>query len=586
MACDRPRRPVALALLAIVAVAGCTTTPTANLPPAEIDQPPPNFVFILADDLGITDISAYARHFTGAAPQEPYYLTPNLDRLAAEGTAFEQAYVAPLCSPTRAGLLTGRLPQRMGFTTATPPTQTYYSAGIEPPEGYMPLDAIDHRDRIVVERPFDNAKSLVALPAGHPLDNGLDVTTIPEALPDYHSVFLGKWHLGGHGAPGHGPTDSGFNEAPAWYDAGGSLYFNWRRSWERTKPFFDTNPDPTLNLGTPGSTTGEDYLTDDLTARAVDFLGSERAQAGPFLLYLAHFAVHTPIQAPDDSTARFAAREQLGWKGHRSPEYAAMVEALDRSVGDIRAALESEGLADNTYIIFMADNGGVDWQIGRDVPAIRVAPGADYEGNPPPTSNTPFRGGKATLYEGGVRIPMIVWGPQSRTGGWQDHPVDMTDIFPTLLELAGRDPRSLYTDSAFDGRSFLSLLPGSGDSAAAPYEKDTIYWHYPFNVIVPDTSDGLASGPSSAMRQGRWKLIDFYRGDAQLFDIVADPFERRDLAAAMPDRTLAMRRQLRSWLAANVPAQYFATRNPDYDPARDPRGPASFNIPPPSDGAQ
>ena len=572
------KKPTILGLLAIATLAGCATAPVDEAPAS---APPPNFVFILADDLGITDISAYARHFTGAEPEEPYYLTPNLDRLVQDGTAFEQAYVAPLCSPTRAGLLTGRLPQRMGFTTATPPTRTYYSGGVEPPAGSMPLDAIDHHDRIEIEQPFVNGKSLVALPAGHALDNGADVTTIPEALPDYHSVFLGKWHLGGHGAPGHGPTDSGFDEAPAWYDAGGSLYFDWRRSWQRTEPFFDTDPGAALNLGTPGAPTGEDYLTDDLTARAVDFIGSDRADESPFLLYLAHFAVHTPIQAPQGDTARFAAREERGWKGHRYPEYAAMVEALDRSVGQIRAALEREGLADNTYIVFMADNGGVDWQVGRDVPAVRVAPGAAYEGDPPPTSNTPFRGGKATLYEGGVRVPLIVWGPRSRGGGWQHRPVDMTDIFPTLLELAGRDPRPLYADSAFDGRSFLSLLPEAG-AAANGYAKDTIYWHYPFNVIVPDTLDGLASGPSSAMRQGRWKLVDFYRGDAQLFDIEADPFERSDLSDAMPERTLAMRRQLRAWLAANVPTQYFAMPNPDYDPARDTRGAARFDIPPPS----
>ena len=573
------KQPTILGLLAIATLAGCVTAPVEQTPTS---APPPNFVFILADDLGITDISAYARHFTGAGQDEPYYLTPNLDRLVQDGTAFEQAYVAPLCSPTRAGLLTGRLPQRMGFTTATPPTRTFYSGSVEPPAGSMPLDAIDHRDRIEIEQPFVNGKSLVALPAGHVLDNGADVTTIPEALPDYHSVFLGKWHLGGHGAPGHAPTDNGFDEAPAWYDAGGSLYFKWRRSWQRTEPFFDTDPSKALNLGTPGTPTREDYLTDDLTARAVAFIGSEQAEQGPFLLYLAHFAVHTPIQATEKATTQFMVRDQRGWKGHRYPEYAAMVEALDRSVGQIRAALEREGLADNTYIIFISDNGGVDWQVGPDVPAVRVAPGENYDGNPPPTSNTPFRGGKATLYEGGVRVPLIVWGPHSRGGGWQHQTVDMTDIFPTLYELAGHDPRPFYRDSTFDGRSFVSLLRADGNASATPYEKESIYWHYPFNVIVPDTSDGMASGPSSAMRHGRWKLIDFYRGEAQLFDVEADPFERNDLAASMPERTLAMRRELRRWLGANVPAQYFATPNPNYDPAKDLRGAARFDIPPPS----
>lgn len=562
-------RGLASAVVSVAAglfLASCATIPDSGTA-LQDKKRQPNFVFILGDDVGITDVGAFAAKLTNAGPEELFYETPNLDRLASDGIAFEQAYATQLCSPTRAALLTGKFAPRLGFTTATPPVRTHFSAGLEAPEGHYPLDAIEHRYEATFQMPYRNGVTQTALPTGHALDRGRDVLTIAEALPDYRSAYLGKWHLGGHGAPGHQPRDNGFEEL-AWHDSGYSPFFDWRATWLSERPHFETSPVAAIDMGDPGDPTGEDYLTDDLKARAVKFIEDQRSGDRPFLLYFSHFAVHTPIEAPEEETAAFAAKPQLGWKGHRNPTYAAMLASLDRSVGAIREALERTGQADNTYIVFMSDNGGVDWQVGAGAAALRIAPGAPYEGDPPPTSNAPFRGGKATLYEGGVRVPLIVFGPNAKGGRWVRHPVDATDIFPTLFELAGKDPRTLYADRTFDGRSFTSLM---GTPARQQYDKDAIYWHYPYVVVVPDPTDDIPLGPASSIRKGRYKLVVRWGRDRQLFDIEADPFEQRDLIGLQPMLAEDLFEDLQQWLNANVEQQYFATPNPDYDPASDPR---------------
>lgn len=222
-------RTLVTPLLGVIslAVASCAHSPASI---AKLPKPSaPNFVFILGDDVGITDINAYSRRLAQAATGAQFYETPNLDRLVGEGVAFEQAYSTQLCSPTRAALLTGRFAPRLGFTSATPPTRTYFSAGLDAPDGEMPLDSIEQKNPVKLMVPLDGAHTQTALPTGHPLDRGRDVTTIAEALRGYRSVYLGKWHLGGHGAPGHAPRDSGFEEL-AWHDSGDSSFFNWREA--------------------------------------------------------------------------------------------------------------------------------------------------------------------------------------------------------------------------------------------------------------------------------------------------------------------------------------------------------------------
>lgn len=539
---------------------------------AEPDRTPrPNIVLILADDLGITDITAYAQHFTGEPAESFFYETPHLNRLLRDGMVFSHAYATQLCSPTRAALMTGKLAPTLGFTTATPNTRTFYSAGLEPPQGVHPLNAFEHGDPILMEQPYLNAYSQTALPAGSKTDGGADEITIAEALEGYESVFLGKWHLGSHGAEGYRPDDQGFKSI-AYYDSGGSPYFNWSDAWLATKLRYETMPQERLYAGAiNGDATGEDYLTDDLTARAAAFI-SNRESDEPFFMYFAHFAVHTPIQGKQDIVARYAAKENLGVKGQRDPVYAAMLESLDDSIGALRDALAAAGEAENTYIILLSDNGGVDWRLKGPSPKIRPHHDMPISQNIPPTSNFPFTGGKATLFEGGVRVPFVIAGPGVPGGApWERTPIDVTDVFPTILELAGQSAAYHYQRDGFFGRS----LAGFWDNNAAPYDKNAMYWHYPFNVIVPDPDDSLAAGPHSAIRQGDYKLIYDWHGQVRLFDVVNDPFEREDLVDKRRDLARDMLADLKAWITANVAPEHMPRLDPSYDPTQDPRGPVS-----------
>jgi arylsulfatase A-like enzyme len=211
----------------------------------------PNIILILADDYGYMDLQAYAKKLTGTPASEMYYETPHLNRLVDQGIAFSRAYACQLCSPTRASILTGKYAGRLGFTTALPPRDTYYNQGIETPEGQYPHDVIRHFDRIDIEQAWTNASSNSALPAGSPFDGGRDEISLAEALPDYHSAFIGKWHLGGIGAEGYQPADQGFHPI-AWYDAGGSPYFNWRKAWNtREKRRYPDAPQEEWMMGDP-----------------------------------------------------------------------------------------------------------------------------------------------------------------------------------------------------------------------------------------------------------------------------------------------------------------------------------------------
>lgn len=372
----RPRS----ALLSALLVAGVTTAS------AFAATQRPNIVFILADDLGYMDINAYAERTVGVPATQQYFETPHLDRLVAESTAFSQAYACQLCSPTRAGILTGRNAARIGVTTATPNSvRTFYNQGIEPPPGYLAHDAIYWGDQIKVAQALLNGSSLEALPSGHPLDQGRDELTIAEALRGYRSAFIGKWHLGGHGASGWQPHNQGFREL-AYFDEGGSAYFNWRNSWEaRKKPrHLEKMPQAEWLVGRADAATGTEYLTDALTDTAVTFITRQAAtHDAPFLLYLCHFAVHTPFQGKPELVAHFENKPTRGWNGHSNAVYAAMLKSLDDSVGRILQALEATGLAANTLVVFMSDNGGVTYT------------------KPAATSNAPLKGGKAMMFEGG-----------------------------------------------------------------------------------------------------------------------------------------------------------------------------------------
>lgn len=518
---------------------------------------PPNVVFILADDFGIMDTRVYAERFSGTPADSMFYETPNLDRLVREGTAFSQAYATQLCSPTRAGILSGKYAPRVGFMTAMPLRETYYNQNLPVPAGYYVHDVLDHHDNITIERAWDNATSNSALPTGAPADAGQDILSLAEALPNHESAFIGKWHIGGFGAEGYQPADQGFRPL-AWFDGGGSAYFNWRQGWNRTaKMPFPNIPQTELEIGDAGPPTGEDYLTDDLTVQALNYLDEKAAKPEqPFFLYFSHFAVHSPYQGKTDEVAHFTGKSSKGWNGHNDPVYASMIKSLDRSVGQLLAKLEETGLAENTLVIFMSDNGGID---------RKITPRGDG------TDNAPFLGGKACLTEGGIRVPLVLWRKdQPEAGKWVEVPVDYTDIYPTIVAAAGYDAESLIADEHLDGQNLLPLMKDQ-ENKTGHYLKKTKYWHYPFNVIYNSPYDGLALTPHSAIRERNWKLIFDWHGRFHLYNLHTDPFELNDLAQEELGIREALFSKLMGWLGEHVDRRYWPNPNPDYNAEKEAR---------------
>ncbi|SOE19838.1 Arylsulfatase A [Spirosomataceae bacterium TFI 002] len=517
----------------------------------------PNIIFILADDYGIMDSQAYAQKFTGASPSEMFYETPNIDRLVSEGVAFSQAYANQLCSPTRASLLTGKYAGRLGFTTAMPPRETYYNQNLPVPNGYYPNDVLEHKDNIEIEQALLNGVSNSAVPAGSSIDGGKDEISIAEALTDYHSAFIGKWHLGGFGAKGYQPADQGF-EPLAWYDAGGSAYFNWKKAWNnKEKSRFPKMPQEHSEIGNSGENTNEAYLTDDLTVQALNYIDKRaKIKDQPFFLYFSHFAIHAPYQGKEDEVAYFEGKNTKGWNGHDDPIYASMIKSMDRSVGLILKKLEETGLEENTLVVFMSDNGGID---------------AEITPNGQGTENSPFLGGKACVTEGGIRVPLIFrWKGKIKEGNWVDVPIDCTDLYPTILEAAGYDPKEISHAKELDGESLFTLLSDIENSKKT-YSKKTHYWHYPFNVIYNSPYEPLALTPHSAIRDGDYKLIYDWYGRLHLYNIEVDPFEKNDLSNKMPELRDEMFNKLMDWLKGNIEKRYWPTLNPKYDPKNESR---------------
>lgn len=420
------------------------------------------------------------------------YETPNLDRLANEGMRFTQNYSAcTVCSPTRAALMTGKYPARLHITDWIP--------------GAMP----------------DNPKLLVPkwtkyLP--------LEEKTIADAFraAGYATASIGKWHLGG---PAYWPEHHGFDLNIAGTAAAAPR--NYFAPWHI----------PTLSEGKPG-----EYITDRLGEEAVKFI--EREKDRPFFLYLPHFAVHISmfgVEAPAELAAKYRRKLRPGLN-QTNATYAAMVERMDATVGRIRAKLDELKLADKTIIIFTSDNGGL------------ITFTSDNGSRVPTTSNKPLRYGKASAYEGGVRVPMIVfWPGVTRPHSVSDTPTITMDVHATL-----RDVCNLPKTPLSDGVSLLPLLQQRGH-----LKRDAIYWHYPHHQWYQLGG----TGPYGAVRAGDFKLIEFYNDmHVELYNVREDIGESHDLAAAMPEKAKELRARLHAW-RKEVGAQ-MPTPNPKYDPAK------------------
>lgn len=460
---------------------------------------PLNFVFILVDDFGWADIGANNPH--------TFYETPNIDRIARSGMNFNNGYAAnPVCSPTRYSIQAGKYPSRVDSTEW-----------------------------------FSGKRSGRFNPA--PLNDkmALSEVTLAEALKahGYKTAFLGKWHLGEDEK--YWPENQGYD-----INVGG---------WAVGSPrggYFAPFQNPRLREYPKGS-----HLPKVLTDESVKIL--DQYKDDPFLLFQAFYSVHTPLQGREDLIAKYKAKRQKWldadetefgpeeqiWPTDRKRQvrirqchavYAAMIEAMDEQIGRVLDKLDELGIAENTAVILMSDNGGLSTSEGS------------------PTSNLPLRGGKGWLYEGGIREPFLIrWPGVTEPGSQCDVPVISTDFYPTILDMAGLPPKKTQH---LDGVSLVPLLKGG-----TRIDREALYWHYPHY-------SNQGGFPGGAIRMGDWKLLErFEDGRVHLYNIKLDVGERHDLADQHPERVERMRAKLHAWYK-EVDAKFLQPKGDNKNPWR------------------
>jgi arylsulfatase A len=457
--------------LAAVLVAQQATGQQASQSPS-FQQP--NIVIILADDLGAHDLGCY-----GADLIE----TPELDRFAQTALRFTQAYApSPVCSPTRAALLTGKHPARLKMTI-------WSEGAVSGPK----------------DRKLEQAFSRHDLP--------LEEITLAEILQKagYVTASVGKWHLGD---ANHAPETQGFdlNIGGNHWGAPTSFFYPYRGP--RSNGEFRYLPN--LAFGKPG-----EYLTDRLTDEALRVIDHATEQQRPFFLLLSHHAPHTPIEAKPEMVESFERKRRPEFR-HQHAAYAAMIKSLDESAGRVLERLEQLNLSDSTIVIFTSDNGGYiafDEQCGAAI-----------------TTNWPLRSGKGSLYEGGLRVPLIVRAPSlTQSQSVSAEPVVLTDLFPTLLEAARVGYESATT---LDGASLVELLR----RPSSRVQRDALYFHYPHYYHAPATT------PVSAIIEGEWKLIENYEDSSlELYNLATDPSEQTNLIEHEEALVSRLQTKLHDW---------------------------------------
>lgn len=447
------------------------------------EAPRPNIVFFLVDDMGWQNTSL-AFHSEVTELNRRYH-TPNMERMAAQGMKFTQAYASAVCSPSRVSAITGMNAARHQVTNWT------LKKDQSPDPGNQPVNA-----------PPWNLNGLATAP-GTP--RTVIATPLPALLREsgYRTIHAGKAHFGAKDCPGENPLALGFDVNIAGHCAGGPGSYhglkNFSGSWRKAEPIWDV---PGLE-----SYHGKDiHLTEAITREAVKAVEQAVADRKPFHLYLAHYAIHAPMEKDE----RFYQRYIDQGLAPAEATHASMIEGMDKSLGDVMNALKRLGVADDTVVLFMSDNG-----------AASHCP-----------INKPLRGHKLQPYEGGIRVPMIAsWPGRVKPGSICRETVLIEDFFPTILDLA-RTPWRDRTLQKVDGVSFLPMLEGR----PAPDPSRTFIWHYPHTYDQP---------PHSIIRQGPWKLI-FHPASrrTELFNIDEDIGETRDLASEEPRKTAALSRLL------------------------------------------
>ncbi len=450
----------------------------------------PNVIFILLDDFGYSDLGCYGSKF---------YETPNIDRLASQSVRFTDAYAAcPVCSPTRASIMTGKYPVNTGITDWIPGRQASNSGS-----------------------PSDK---LVALPFKLNLD--LNEITIAEVLQKngYKTMISGKWHLGE--TPEYWPEFQGFEVNKGGFSKGSPVKNNISNG------YFSPYGNPRLEDGTAG-----EYLTDRQTEEAIKFI--ENSGNTPFFIYLSYYSVHNPMQAKEEHIKKFT--DKAGLLGlskkeaftrdkewikpemssnykeriiQSNPVYAAMIYSVDENIGRLLKRVEELSLDDKTIIFFTSDNGGLSTSEGS------------------PTCNSPLRAGKGWLYEGGIRVPLIIKSPgKERPGATVRTPVSSIDFFSTIIEMTDSDKSTYKTD----GECIIALLKKD------KMKERPLFWHYPHY-----SNQGVE--PGSAVRLGKFKLIDnFEKGRQELYDLENDISESTDISESNPEKTKEMYNLLKDW---------------------------------------
>jgi len=430
-------------------------------------SPSPNFVFILADDLGWADLSCYGSDL---------HETPNIDKLARQGMRFTDAYAAaPVCSPSRASIMTGKYPARLHMTT-------WYEASANPPQ---------------------NRKLIPPVTQGN---MPLEQVTIAEVLKaaGYFTAHVGKWHLGD---AGHYPQTQGFN-----VNIGGTF-------WGAPATFFYPYSGSKRYGGEYRYVPHLEFGTEVM----------DKVKDKPFFLNLCYHTVHTPIEGKPELVEYYKNKVRPGMN-HQNYEYAAMVHSLDENVGRVLDKIDELGLAERTIVVFFSDNGGYINEFNQKVV----------------TNNYPLRCGKGSLYEGGIREPLIIrWPGVTQAGSVCSEPVSSIDFYPTFLDMTGLagDPKH---NADMDGISLVPLLK----NPAGKLKRKVLYWHYPH--YYPTTT------PVCAVRQDHWKLLEYFEDNhIELYDLSNDIGERNDLAEKIPEEAEKLRNHLDAWrkaVSAQIPS--------------------------------
>ncbi len=460
---------------------------------------PPNVIFILADDLGYNDIT-----FNGGGIANGAVPTPNIDALGKEGVNFAAGYAGnATCAPSRAALMTGRYATRFGFEFTPAPVAFERMVGTASEPGAI------HKPRFFKDRLKDMPEGSTAASSGavNTLSVPTGEITIAEVLKarGYHTVHLGKWHLGGK--EGSRPEQQGFDESLG-FISGASMFLpekdktvvNAKQPWDPIDRFLWPNLPYAVQFNGSSMFAPKGYMTDYLTDQAVASIKANRNR--PFFMYFAPNAIHTPLQAKNED---YDALPQI--KDHRLRVYGAMARNLDANVGRILQTLKDEGLDQNTLIVFTSDNGG-----------------AGYIGLP--DVNKPYRGFKSTFFEGGIHTPFFMRWPGTIAPGTRfPYPVGHVDLFATA---AGAAKASVPTDRKIDGVDLLPYVQGR--ATGRPHQ--TMFWR---------------SGQYKVVRDGDWKLqSNESRNKVWLYNLAVDPTERNDLSKADPARTQALLAMLKT----------------------------------------